>query len=69
MLCHTDSIYNQQRAAQCNHIEGPPICRNHRKLDGVYHMLSGCSHPIISKMVVNRHNDAGQMILKAIQQG
>jgi len=25
-LCRTDLIYNQKRAAQCNHIEGPPIC-------------------------------------------
>ena len=25
MLCHTDLIYNQKHAAQCNHIEGPPF--------------------------------------------
>jgi len=26
MLCRTDLIYNQKRAAHCNHKEGPPIC-------------------------------------------
>jgi hypothetical protein len=37
----------QKRAAQCNHIEGPPICPVCQKLDGTCHMLSGYSHPII----------------------
>jgi len=69
MFCSTDLIYNQKRAAQCNHIEGPPICPICQKLDGTYHMLSGRSHPIINKMINNRHNVAGQMIIKAIQQG
>jgi hypothetical protein len=32
-------------------------------------MLPDCSHPIINKMTIIRHNVAGQMILKAIQQG
>jgi hypothetical protein len=44
-LCRTDLIYNKKRAAQCNHIEGPPICPFCQKLDGIYYMLSGCSHP------------------------
>ena len=69
MLCRTDLIYNQKRAAQCNHIEGPPICPICQKLDGTYHMLSGCSHRVIIKIIVNRHNAAGQMIIKAIRQG
>ena len=43
-----------------------PICQ---KLDGTYHMLSGCIQSIINKMTINRHNVAGQMIRKAIQQG
>jgi hypothetical protein len=30
MLCRTDLIYNQKRAAQCNNIEGPPICPSAR---------------------------------------
>ena len=48
MLCHTVLIYNQKRAVQCNYIEGPPICTIFQKLDGTYHMLSGCNHPIIN---------------------
>jgi len=32
-------------------------------------MLSDCSHPIINDMIINRHNAAVQMILKAIQHG
>jgi len=32
-------------------------------------MLSDCSHPIINKMIINRHNAAGQIVIKAIQQG
>ena len=32
-------------------------------------MLSGCSHPMIRKMIALRHNIAGQMILKAIRKG
>ena len=69
MLCRTDLIYNQKRAAQCNHIECPPICPICQKLDGTYHTLSGCSHPIINKMIINRHyvRVAGRKILKAIQ--
>jgi len=66
MLCRTDD-YNQKRAAQCNQIEGPPICPIFQKLDGTDHMLSGCSHPF--KMIINRHNAAGQVTIKAIQQG
>jgi len=69
MLCRIDLIYNQKLAAQCNHIEGPPMCPICHKLDGTYRMLSGCSHRIIDKMSINRHNAAGQMIIKAIQQG
>jgi hypothetical protein len=69
MLCRTDLIYNQQHVAQCNHIEGPPICPICLKLDGTYHLLSGCSHPIIDIIIINRHNAAGQMIKKAIRQG
>jgi len=69
MSCSTTQIwyrYNQKRAAQCNHIEGPPICPTCQKLDSTYHMLSGCSHP---KLIINRNNYAGQMIQKAIRQG
>jgi hypothetical protein len=32
-------------------------------------MLSGCSHPITNKVIINRHNAAKQTIFKAIQQG
>ena len=69
--CHTLShrLDNQKRATQCNHIEGPSICPICQKLDGTYHMLSGCSHPIVNKMIINRHNAAGQTVLKVIQQG
>jgi hypothetical protein len=51
MPCRTDLIYNQKCAAQCNHLEGPPICSICQKPDGIFHMLSGCSHPIINKMI------------------
>jgi hypothetical protein len=66
MLCRTDLICNQKRAAQCNHIESPPICPICQKLDGTYHMLSGCIHPIKIVMVINRHNTTGQMLITAI---
>jgi hypothetical protein len=69
MLCRTLLIYNQNRDAQCNHIEGLPICTICQKLDGTYHVLSGCSHPMINKMIIKRHNVAGRMIIKAIHQG
>ena len=66
MSCSAAQIWytTKERAAQYNHIEGPPIRPIFQKLDGISYMLSGCSHPII-----NRHIAAGQMILKAIQQG
>jgi hypothetical protein len=63
MLYHTDLIHSQKRAAQCNHIEGPPICPICQKLDGTYHMLTGCSHPNINEINIVRYNAAGQMIL------
>ena len=50
-------------------IEGPPICPFCQKLDGTYHMLSGCSHLIINKTISNKHNTAGRMNSKGIQQG
>ena len=33
MPCRTDLVYNQKRAAQCNHIERPPTCPIGQKLD------------------------------------
>ena len=69
MLCRIDLVYIQERAAQCNHVEGPPICPICQKLDGTYHVLSGCSHPTINKMSMKRHNVAGQLIIKVIRQG
>ena len=49
--------------------EGPPTCPIYQILDGTCHMLSGCSHPNLTKIVLkNRHNAfAGQMIIEAIQ--
>jgi hypothetical protein len=69
MLCRTELIDNQKRAPQCNHIEGPPICLIYQKLDGTYNMLSGCSNPTISNIIVNRHNAVARIIIKAIRQG
>jgi len=43
----------------------PTICQ---KLDGTYHMLPGCNHPVINVMII-RHDATGQMFLKATQQG
>ena len=60
MLRRTNFIYNQKRATQCNHTEGPPICPICQKLDGTYHMLSGCSHPTKNKMIIDRHSAAGK---------
>ena len=65
----TQIWHNQRRAAQCNHAEGPSICPTCQKLDDNYHMLSGWSHPNINRTIINRHNAAGRMILKAIQKG
>jgi hypothetical protein len=61
MLCCTDFLYNQKRAAQCNLVEGTTNLPHLQKLDGTYHMLSGCNHPIINGMIINRHTAAGQM--------
>ena len=44
----------------------PTNLPHRQKLDGTNYMLSGCSHPIINKMLTNRHIIAGQMIMKAI---
>jgi hypothetical protein len=48
MICHSNLMYNQKCAAQCTHIEGPPVCLICQKLDGTYCMLSGYSHPTLS---------------------
>ena len=57
MLCCTELWYTTKKhVTQYNHIEGPPICPICQKLEGTYHMLSGCSHPIVNKMIINRHN-------------
>jgi len=62
MFCCTDLIYNQKRAAQYNHIEGPPVCLICQKPNGTYHVLPGCSHPTLNKMMIERHNVAGRMM-------
>jgi len=70
--CHALPLIFDIQSKACRSVqpwEGPSICPICQKLDGTYHMLLGCIHPIINKMSINRHNAVGQMIIKAIQKG
>jgi len=44
--------------------QGPPICPICQKLNVTFHIMSDCSHLIINKMTINRHNASGQMIIR-----
>ncbi len=37
--------------------------------DSALHILSGCQHPTISKMITERHNKAGRLVAQAIAKG
>jgi len=37
--------------------------------DSALHILSGCQHPNISKMITERHNKGGRLVAQAIAKG
>ncbi len=37
--------------------------------DSALHILSGCQHPTISKIITERHNKAGKLVAQAIAKG
>ena len=47
----------------------PTSCYLPNVADGCTHILPGCQHPNIQKMVTERNNAAGRRILKAIENG
>jgi hypothetical protein len=68
----TGTLYNAKHARWFGHrpaTPGPATCPLCGHADGGLHILSGCTHPTISKMVTERHNEAGRKIVKAIMKG
>ena len=72
MSCSAAQIFDIQPKA-CRSVQPyrrPTNLPHLPELDGIYHMVSGCTHLIINRMIIiKRHNATGRMILKAIQQG
>ena len=64
----TDTLYNQKHAVcfmkstslQC------PLCQ---QADSALHILSGCQHQVVSNMIIEKHNVACRLIMKAISKG
>ena len=64
----TGTLFNNKLAHRFGLSPHPncPLCGT---LDGGMHMVSGCPHPFINKLVIERHNSAGRLILKAVLKG
>jgi len=64
----TGTLYNTKHAIRFGHLPpgSEPLCPLCKGRDGGSHMLSGCQHEVIRKMVTARHDAAGRIILKAI---
>jgi len=67
----TGTLYNTKHAIRFGRLPpgSEPICPICMGRDGGTHILSGCQHEAIRKMVTARHNEAGRAILKAIMKG
>ncbi|NCB23728.1 MAG: hypothetical protein EOM56_13025 [Deltaproteobacteria bacterium] len=67
----TGTLYNTKHAIRFGHLPpgSEPICPLCKGRDGGTHILSGCQHEVIRKMVTARHDEAGRTILKAILKG
>jgi hypothetical protein len=65
MKYRTGTLYNQKHAVWFKHLISLtfPLCP---QLDSARHVLSGCPHMQIRKMITERHNLACRMILKVI---
>ena len=61
-------IYNRKLAKRFgqSHSSACPLCGEE---DGGMHIASGCKHPMMNKMVIERHHAAGRLIMKAISKG
>ena len=61
-------LYNNNLAKKMGHsaTDKCPLCG---KPDGLMHMASACEHDVIARMVQERHNGAGRLLLKAIRNG
>eukprot|EP00983_Pelagomonas_calceolata_P127832 1161448-Pelagomonas_calceolata.AAC.1 len=66
---HTGTLYNQKHVVCFKRSTNPscPLPGCHQS-DSALHMLSGCQHHIVSNMKTERHNVAGRMIIKALQE-
>jgi len=59
-------LYNQKHACRFGHSTNPncPLCGH---LDSAGHMLGSCTHPDITGLRINRHNDAVRQVGKLIR--
>ena len=62
----TGTLYNQKHAVRFKRSTNLscPLCHQN---DSALHILSGCQHPVISKIITERHNIAGRLIMSAIK--
>ena len=66
MKYRTGTLYNQEHAVlfKLSTSQTCPLCLLH--VDSALHILSGCQHTQIRKMITERHNLACRMVFKAI---
>eukprot|EP00952_Eustigmatos_sp_NYUAD-ZCMA_P007810 32894-Eustigmatos_ZCMA.PRE.1 len=68
MRYRTGTLLNQKivtRFNKCTNISCP-LCS---EIDSALHMLSGCKHTVLKSMIIERHNIATRLIIKALSTG
>jgi len=68
MQCRTGTLENQKLACR-NGRTTNTRCQLCHGYEIQIHMLSGCKHETMSKMVTERHNTASRIIIKAVSKG
>ena len=69
-------MWNMRQAYKmnCSYFANGPIAKNAlcpmcRQTDSTNHLLNGCMHPEMQALQIERHNEAGRLILKELAQG
>ncbi|MGK7371762.1 MAG: RNase H family protein [Candidatus Halalkalibacterium sp. M3_1C_030] len=68
MRYRTGTLFNQKHAVRFKFSTDPscPLCRH---TDSALHILNGCQHTTMKKMITERHNKASKHIVQALKEG
>jgi len=68
MQYRTGTLFNNKIAVRFK-LRASSACSICHHPDSALHILSGCQHPTITKIITERHNKAGRLITNAISKG